>query len=713
MYFKSLAMRSAPRPRTIVGAGVALLLISTASAAAPSGTKGFADQAFAGAGDIVRPGIDSARVRMQMSDTLHYVVLRGGTATARTVAWTNESGIATIRTQFYPDTSRVIVTQLRYDPRDSVPIWLQSKGVDALGRTVEENYAKSDGIATWKGVSCTTSRACAADSGQMANAARLIYLPGSDARWQAILPALLKADGTVAFLPRGQARPEREGTFGVTIGAAELQVTQYAVHGLVPFMADRVWVDAAGRLFADGETVRAGWESVLGVLRDSAQAARAAEHRRYVHALRRVPGRPVAIRNARLFDAATRTVIEHTTVLVRDSTIVAVGRDPSMRIPAGAEVIDAGGRTLLPGLWDMHSHDYGDVASEMLQLAGGVTTIRDMVNDTLGAMRIVHRPRNETAFAPNVFWAGVVDGAGGPRGAVTSDASARELVRRYAQLGASQIKLYGRLWPELVPAVVQEARALGLRVGGHPGFGMSVGQAVNAGYNEISHIPFLFANSDSAYLGPALWRGVHNAASWGLQPDSVRRLISMLKQHDVALDATLAFVEPSLRTSSFLVRRDMAPVLARLSAGMGRTLVGWDMLVPHDSLTSTGALGFANLQTFVQRLHAAGVRLLPGTDFIGGFTLHRELELYVEAGIPAADVLYLATLGAARYMGVDATMGSIDVGKRADMILIDGDPLRAISDVRRVIMTMKGGALYDPALLYRTLAIQPCCPPPD
>lgn len=187
----------------------------------------------------------------------------------------------------------------------------------------------------------------------------------------------------------------------------------------------------------------------------------------------------------------------------------------------------------------------------------------------------------------------------------------------------------------------------------------------------------------------------------------------MLKQHDVALDATLAFAEPSLRTSPFLVRRDLAPVLDRLSAGMGHAVVGWEMLIPHDSLTSTGALGFANLQRFVQRLHAAGVRLLPGTDFIGGFTLHRELELYVEAGIPAADVFYLATLGAARYMGVDATMGSIDVGKRADMILIDGDPLRAISDVRRVIMTMKGGGLYDPALLYRTLAIQPCCPAPD
>jgi imidazolonepropionase-like amidohydrolase len=202
---------------------------------------------------------------------------------------------------------------------------------------------------------------------------------------------------------------------------------------------------------------------------------------------------------------------------------------------------------------------------------------------------------------------------------------------------------------------------------------------------------------------------MQNAAALDLESDSVRQFIALLKNNGVAVDPTLAFIEPSLRTASYRVRADIAPVLDRLSAGFGRGWVGWTMVDP-DSMAEVAARGFANLKKLVRKLHEAGIPVLPGTDGAAGFTLHRELELYTEAGIAPAEVLYLATLGAARVMGMDATFGSIAVGKRADMILVDGDPLRAMSEIGRVILTMKGGALYDPALMYRALAIEPCCP---
>jgi imidazolonepropionase-like amidohydrolase len=106
-------------------------------------------------------------------------------------------------------------------------------------------------------------------------------------------------------------------------------------------------------------------------------------------------------------------------------------------------------------------------------------------------------------------------------------------------------------------------------------------------------------------------------------------------------------------------------------------------------------------------LYDAGVPLVAGTDGLAGFTLHRELELYAQAGIPAAKVLQLDTLGAARIMKRDQQLGSITSGKLADVILVDGDPSTHISDIRRVTMTVKDGVAYQNAALYQALGVKP------
>lgn len=634
-----------------------------------------------------------------LSDSLCYVTQRGGRLWAHTCAWSEGAGVVVVDTRFIRDSSRVLA-RLHFDSLTTFLSSYESGGIDGNGRTVRDAFRITGGVATWRG---------ATESGFRQVGAGALYLPEGGGRWQAILPSLLESEGDVTVLPRGQLRVSREKRFAVRNGPVEQRVTQYAIQGLAPFLPDRVWVDSLGRLFADGDMVREGWEVVLPELRDSATAARAGAHQTFIRTLRRVPARPVAIRHARLFDAARRAVIANMTVIVRDSTIASVGHDSAIRVPPDAEVIDARGRTLLPGLWDMHSHDYGDVSAEMLLLASGVTSVRVMTGDVVSAREITERPRDAVAFVPNVFWAGTIDGPGhpNPRVVATTDSAARQLVRQYAAMGASQIKLYGRLRPEIVPAIVGEARKLGLRVGGHLGLGMTPEAAIAAGYQEISHIPFLFARVEGAYLGTALWRGVENAARLAIESDSVRRLIRLLKTHGVAIDPTLAFVEPSARTPAFVVRRDAAPMLERLPAGMGRSLVGWDMLLPHDSLSETAIRGFDKLKKFLQVLYAAGVPILPGTDFVGGLTLPRELELYVDAGIPAEEVLYMVTLGAARVMRADRSLGSIEAGKRADIIMVDGDPVSDMRAIRRVVMSMKGGALYDPAQLLEALAFRP------
>ena len=116
---------------------------------------------------------------------------------------------------------------------------------------------------------------------------------------------------------------------------------------------------------------------------------------------------------------------------------------------------------------------------------------------------------------------------------------------------------------------------------------------------------------------------------------------------------------------------------------------------------------FAKMLELVGLLHRAGVRIVPGTDGFAGFTLHRELELYAEAGIPAADVLYLATLGSARVAERDDRLGTVEAGKLADLVLVEGDPTADISNVRRTRLVVKDGVVFDPNAIYAEFNVGP------
>ncbi len=119
---------------------------------------------------------------------------------------------------------------------------------------------------------------------------------------------------------------------------------------------------------------------------------------------------------------------------------------------------------------------------------------------------------------------------------------------------------------------------------------------------------------------------------------------------------------------------------------------------------------FQAMLRFLKQLYDAGIPMVAGTDAFPGFALHRELELYVAAGIPAPEALRIATLGAARVMKRDAEAGTLAPGKLADLIVVDGDPAKRISDIRRVSLVMKGGTLYEPARLYEAIGVRPLRP---
>ena len=150
-----------------------------------------------------------------------------------------------------------------------------------------------------------------------------------------------------------------------------------------------------------------------------------------------------------------------------------------------------------------------------------------------------------------------------------------------------------------------------------------------------------------------------------------------------------------------------ASILGNLPVNVQRGFLSGGMEIPNERLHALYNQSYARMIEFVGRLHRAGVPLVAGTDAIAGFTLHRELELYVQAGIPAPEVLRIATWNGAKYARVLEDRGSIAVGKLADLVLVDGDPTRDISAIRKVALVVSQGASVDPSAVYRELGVRP------
>ncbi|HUE77764.1 MAG TPA: amidohydrolase family protein, partial [Longimicrobiales bacterium] len=532
---------------------------------------------------------------------------------------------------------------------------------------------------------------------------------------------LQREDRTLPLLPAGTARVELAGERWVEVDDRRRRIHLYAVHGL-DLKPGYVWLDDDGATFADEWSVLAGWEPAFPELRSASDAALADHHRALARNL--VPptrARPLVIRGARLFDPNTGTVEPGTTILVEGTRISAVGPDGTLPLPHDADVVDAAGKTVLPGLWDMHAHHgfpgpYFELIAP-LNLAGGITTARDLGMPTEPMLSLRRRIEADEAVGPRLLMAGWVGGAGGrPTGTLVGNAAeARAAVDRFAELGYVQIKIYSDLPHELVPVVIERAKQHGLRVSGEIPTGMTTRKAVEHGYEEIQHIDGLLVPLARSVLTelyaqptptPARLQALNEALA-ELTPDSkvVQEVIRLLASEGVAVDPTLTvFAAQGMEPPPWVDRvAARFPPQARRRI-LDRHLFGYWPLTPlWDEI-------LGNMTALVGALHEAGVPVLPGTDTeMAASDLHQELALYVDAGIPAPEVLMLATLGAARVMGMEAELGSIEPGKLADLILVDGDPTRDISDIRRVVTVIKDGRVYDPAEIYRALRIEPCC----
>lgn len=585
------------------------------------------------------------------------------------------------------------------------PVTYEGRGNDYMKAPVEEHFAIVDGKASWRNRTEHGS----------APAAGAFYMPANPPpEFLGVLArALLKAPGhRLALLPTGEATLEAHGI--VRAGGRELR--QYRVAGL-DFTPQPIWLEGDG---ATGAIV-SGWFSIVPeALAKSLEPLQAAQDEtdntrsaRLARELARTPKGGLLIRDARVFDPRDLGVSEHTSVLVRGERIVRIAPDAALQDAGDAEVLDAHGRFLMPGLWDNHQH-FSEFDG-LLDIANGVTSARDMANDTDGFLARVARFDDGSEIGPRVLKAGIIDGTGelaGPtKMRVDTAAEATKAVDWYADHGYAQIKIYSSIKPELMPVLAARAHERGLRVSGHVPAFMSARQFVEGGADELQHLNFVMLNF--LYPGVKETRNrdrfikvAEHAREFTPDRPEVREFIAFLKAHHTVLDPTMTIFENLFSADPEAIMPGLEAVAPRLPPQVRRSLYGNALPVPEGQEDAYRA-AFPAMLALLKALHDAGVTIIPGTDALAGYQLHHELELYAKAGIAPAEVLRIATLVPAEVMGVARDRGVIAPGKYADMVLVDGDPTRDIADIRKVATVIKGGKLYDPMAIERAVGIAP------
>jgi imidazolonepropionase-like amidohydrolase len=589
-----------------------------------------------------------------------------------------------------------------------IPTALTVDGHDYLKNAIAERFALTAGRAAW------TNKV---EKGERALQVPAFYLSqsGTPAELPMLVKALLDAPSrTLALLPSGEARVEALDARTVRHDGQERRLALYAVFGL-GYQPTTVWLDDEAEFFASVDSwfaiVPEGWEAVVPELLAAQDEKLAALRREQAKRLRQAPAGPILIENANLFDAESRAMKPGSSVLVEGAVIRAVGPDGSLAAPRDATRIDARGRALVPGLWDMHGHP--EPADGLLLLAGGVTGVRDMAAepDKPGRMKAWEGD----TLGPRIAYAGIVDGPGpfqGPTKVLAGDeAAARAAVDAMADAGFVLVKVYSSVKPELVPAIVDQAAKRGLRVGGHIPAGMTAERAVRAGYDEIQHMNMVFLNfmfdlAPDTRTPARLTVPAEHAADLDFGDAKTKDFIALLAKDRVTVDPTLQLFENLILDRAGEVATAYRPIADRLPPVVRRGLLEGGLPVTAE-LEPRYRASFRAMLRMVTELHAAGVPIVAGTDSLGGFALIRELELYVQAGIPAPEVLQMATLGAARAAGQGERLGSIAPGKLADFILVDGDPSADPGALRSLRLVVKNGVPLDPVAMWRELGIAP------
>ncbi|MGA3236684.1 MAG: amidohydrolase family protein [Bryobacteraceae bacterium] len=496
-----------------------------------------------------------------------------------------------------------------------------------------------------------------------------------------------------AEAPGTEALIEVTGQDTIDDGGKPVRLTRYSV-GNVVWGNETVWLNENGEIaggvgYAGGlplEAIRKEYRLAFSQLIRSAVADRLKELAAAGSRIQPLVKGEFAIAGATLIDGTGATPVPDAVVVVKDGRIAAAGARSQVTVPKGMPVIDGSGATLLPGLWEMHAH-FAQVEWGPAYLAAGVTTARDCGGEFEFITSVRDLIESGSGLGPRLVLAGLVDRSGtGTFGVNWADtpAQGRAQVARYKAAGFVQMKIYSRIQPDVLAAIATEAHRQGMSVTGHVPEGMTAIQAVEAGMDQINH------------FGP-VYQEVRRAG------EGRERVIQFFKDHHTVVDPTMAWGE--------LLGRPMNVDIASFEPGFAKAPYTLTSVIGTAGTPPTNAPQSGRLNDQFAVLHAlytAGIPIVAGTDkAVPGHSVHRELELYVQAGLTPMEVIQLATSGAAKVMHMDEEVGTVEAGKRADLILVQGNPLEDFANLRKVMRVVTKGRMYDPAELWKSVGFRP------
>ncbi|MCL1125859.1 amidohydrolase family protein [Shewanella surugensis] len=594
---------------------------------------------------------------------------------------------------------------------NGMPVAFKAHGQSAFGSAINESFILKNNQAQWES---------AKDTGSMKVSTPRFYVPADStiAANAALVKALLASPSkTIALLPSGHASLTVLNEQEIENGGNRAHVYLYAISGM-DFTPDFAWFDDKGRLFAQNmggfmRIIREGFSldnltvlSEIQLREEKSYLENMADKLSYSYT-------QLLIQGSNVVDVEQGKLLSQTDVLLENGKIKKIAKH--IPLEDNMQIIDGRGKTLLPGLWDMHGHLSKD--DGLLDIAAGVTNVRDMGSNHDSIMEIESLFNSNQIIGPHVYRAGFMDQKSEYSAGLSVESleEALNTVDWFADNGYIQIKLYSSIDPTWVKPLADRAHNRGLRVSGHiPAF-MTAEQAVNAGYDEIQHINMIFLNflagthADTRQQLRFSLIG-ENAGSMDLNSPEMKRFIKLLADKRVTVDPTVSTFRSLLIAEDRRTNPEYLAIVDHLPPTASRQLKGASMKVSATELIEYKKSADA-LVEMVKVLYDNQVPIVPGTDNLTGFTLHRELELYEQAGIPAFDILAIASIQSANLVGAGHVSGSIKEGKNADVILVDGDPTKRMSDIRKVSLVVKDNHFYKPAELYRTLGVKPFTQP--
>ncbi len=451
-----------------------------------------------------------------------------------------------------------------------------------------------------------------------------------------------------------------------------------------------------------------------------------------------VAGDAVLIRGAQVVDVERGTVRSDRVVRVEDGLITGLVAELDLDT-TGARVIDAQGGFLVPGFVDTHVHvamgpvklDRGEMGPVLAMdpdplvgpdslrslLAFGITTARDPGGPAEILVSLRERLERGDLVGPRLVVAGdVIDTTEFPGlvSRVETPEDVRNEVRRQAEVGVDIIKLYASLKPELIAAGVEEAHEQGLQAVAHLQ-ATTWTEGARLGLDSILHVlpgsPELLAPEDAEVVRREMKLGTRFFYRWfervDFDSEPIRELVAALVEHETFVDPTSVLYE-----SVFLGGDDRREGVEGLELAPDSLVDNWRKLF-HFNIGWT-AQHFDEAQTvwpkvleWLRILHEAGVQLTAGTDannpwIVAGPSWHRELEIYADAGLDPADILRIGTLNGAKALALEDEIGTIEVGKAADLVLLRENPLEDITATHSIEWVMQAGRLLQPAELLRS-----------